>query len=340
VFVCHSHEDKKYVRMLADHLVFSGIPVFVDNQIDFGSEWERELSEQLKDCAAVVVVMSRASGGSKWVTRELVMAEELGKPIQPLLLEEGTDIIPLRLRDKLYYNVVGGLIPDEGFVESLREHVARYQSQQRPVEVPRPRGPSAGDSTTTSTTPVVVLSPAVPDDWDEDLFPGRWAFPAELLPAGETVQVHGRLDWRRRVVPAVVVTVMFELLVIGVSFVPGAQRALWALFAAGIAAAVLCLLRAAPTLPLWLSTHFVLTNDRIIVRRGLFETSVEAVPYGDVKRLAIAQDSLDEFFLAGDLLVELVTGQTLRMVGVRAVHALRDRANDLLLARAGVDQDE
>ena len=90
--------------------------------------------------------MSHASSESRWVDRELDLAEEVGKPILPLLVSGRCF---LRLRDRQYEDVTSGQLPSPTFVRKLRgptppavaEPVTRTfpdaaTAQQRPPSAP------------------------------------------------------------------------------------------------------------------------------------------------------------------------------------------------------------
>jgi hypothetical protein len=47
----------------------------------------KRIEKALEDCRTFVVIMSRAASVSTWVKKELAQAEQLKKPIRPVLLE-------------------------------------------------------------------------------------------------------------------------------------------------------------------------------------------------------------------------------------------------------------
>src|SRR5262249_36744338 len=51
-----------------------------------GAEWAQALENQIHACGAFVPVMSDYSRNTPWGQREILLAQELGKPILPLLL--------------------------------------------------------------------------------------------------------------------------------------------------------------------------------------------------------------------------------------------------------------
>jgi len=48
IFISYSHKDTEYAHALAEHLQSMGFPVWIDDHIDFGSQWPREIQKQLE----------------------------------------------------------------------------------------------------------------------------------------------------------------------------------------------------------------------------------------------------------------------------------------------------
>ncbi len=135
IFVSYSHADAEYVGRLKVHLVASGLAVWTDEGIDYGSRWSMVIEKQIETCAVFVPVMTESSREAPWVNREIDLAQELGKPILPLLLS-GRRF--LSLRDVQDEEVVGGRLPSSRFVQRLdalvgasRRNLARSVNEQR-----------------------------------------------------------------------------------------------------------------------------------------------------------------------------------------------------------------
>jgi len=116
VFVSYSRTDKPYVDRLVAHLGAAGIPVWVDHEIDHGDRWASVIESQITTCAAFVPVMTPAAAGSEWVEREVQFAQQLAKPILPLLLS-GRPFF--RLGTTQHEDVTGGGMPTAKFIERL-----------------------------------------------------------------------------------------------------------------------------------------------------------------------------------------------------------------------------
>jgi hypothetical protein len=87
IFISYSRQDQAYVNKLVQAFEREGLPVWLDDRINYGDKWPRVIEENLKKCQVFLLVMSPRSRDSDWVNCELALALELKKPIFPLLLE-------------------------------------------------------------------------------------------------------------------------------------------------------------------------------------------------------------------------------------------------------------
>ena len=87
VFISYSHRDTGYAHGLADSLQRNGFDVWIDERLDYGSQWPHELQTRLDSCDAFILIMTPRSYASEWVQNELQRAKRKLKPIFPLLLE-------------------------------------------------------------------------------------------------------------------------------------------------------------------------------------------------------------------------------------------------------------
>lgn len=118
IFISYAREDRAFVGQLAREMTRRGIPVWDDSHLELGDAWYRTTEERLDASAAVVLVMSRASRDSTWVTNELLRAQRKGIPVRPLLL--GGDPW-LAVESVNFIDLRGGGSPDESFYADLRE---------------------------------------------------------------------------------------------------------------------------------------------------------------------------------------------------------------------------
>ena len=118
VFISYSHKDTNYAHALADNLQSIGFDVWIDERLDYGSQWPHELQMRLDSCDAFILIMTPRSYDSEWVQNELQRAKRKLKPIFPLLLEG--DEPWLSVESTQYYDVRGKLLPDDKFHSDLK----------------------------------------------------------------------------------------------------------------------------------------------------------------------------------------------------------------------------
>jgi hypothetical protein len=139
VFLCHSSDDKPFVRVLASHLRNSGVKVWLDEaEIHVGESLIGKIGVALDTVDFVAVVLSISSIHSEWVERELRVAllREFGERkvvVLPILLHKVP--IPPFLRDKRYADCSNPEELEEGFRLLLsalgvsQEHLSLLQKQ-------------------------------------------------------------------------------------------------------------------------------------------------------------------------------------------------------------------
>jgi uncharacterized membrane protein YdbT with pleckstrin-like domain len=150
-------------------------------------------------------------------------------------------------------------------------------------------------------------------------------YPDDLLVEGEQVVVHRHPHWKMLVVPVVVL-----LLVVGVaSFLAALVSAQsWALWAwLGLAAAGLALVGRFTVYPVvrWRTTHFVVTDRRVLVREGVFTRQGMDIPLKRISSVQFRQSLLERMLGAGTLVIESDSDESLEfddVPGVRRVHAV------------------
>jgi len=105
VFICYSHDDKRFVSSLKKTLEKYGIRVRIDEgEIIYGESLINKISNVIRDVHCVLLVISHNSVKSKWVQKELQLAMsdefQAGKvKVIPLLKDNSK--LPLSLSDKL-----------------------------------------------------------------------------------------------------------------------------------------------------------------------------------------------------------------------------------------------
>jgi hypothetical protein len=117
VYLCYSRADRAYVARLAEHLAAQGLTVWWDFEIMPGERFAREIQQRIRACGVFVLVLTPSAAQSKWVSRELHYADDLGKPIVPLLLEVCEP--PLLVTELHREDVRDGGLPGAHFLKRL-----------------------------------------------------------------------------------------------------------------------------------------------------------------------------------------------------------------------------
>ncbi len=123
IFISYSHKDKDYVEKLEKKLQDEGFEVWIDHDIDYGTQWPKEIQKALDACDAFIVVVSENAYASEWVQAEVARAKRKKKPFFPLLLKGDTW---LTIEAIQYVNVKGKKLPPKDFFDRLGKVADRY----------------------------------------------------------------------------------------------------------------------------------------------------------------------------------------------------------------------
>jgi hypothetical protein len=108
VFISYAREDSDAADVVERRLEASGLGCYRDTKLKPGTpEWEDGIVRALGECSLVVLLLSRHSVASKFVRRELALADDDGKGCVPVFLERDIPLPPgvkLRIasRQRLY----------------------------------------------------------------------------------------------------------------------------------------------------------------------------------------------------------------------------------------------
>ncbi len=122
IFISYSHKDNEYTHGLARALEQKGFSVWIDDRIDYGSQWPDEIEDHLDDSSALILIMTPRSRHSEWVQNELSRAKAKKKRIFPLLLEGD---VWLAVQTTQYVDVRNGQLPPPRFYEMVAEVVPK-----------------------------------------------------------------------------------------------------------------------------------------------------------------------------------------------------------------------
>ncbi len=126
VFISYSRRDMDYVKKLEQRLHSEGFTVWRDNHIQSGDAWWQVVKANLRDCAAIIVVMSENAAVSPWVLRETAIADFLNKPVFPLLLSGEATGDAWSIYSFIHHTrVLNGELPSASFYDHLERYAPR-----------------------------------------------------------------------------------------------------------------------------------------------------------------------------------------------------------------------
>jgi hypothetical protein len=125
VFISYSKKNHDYAHRLANFLMEQGFDIWIDDlSIGYGDEWWNVIVNAIMECTAYVLIMTTEARDSKWVRRELNLADHLDKPLFPLLLEG--ENWPIFVGTQ-YADRRDGSLPDLDFCDRLSRFIPRLK---------------------------------------------------------------------------------------------------------------------------------------------------------------------------------------------------------------------
>jgi uncharacterized membrane protein YdbT with pleckstrin-like domain len=129
-------------------------------------------------------------------------------------------------------------------------------------------------------------------------------FPDDSLTSDEHVVLHLHPHWAAMIAPVFWTVVGAAAVIAGTIFLPSLVWANVALVAIGAVALVLFLWLAFWPFVVWRSTHFVFTNERVLLREGVLNRQQRDIPLTRVNDVSSSQSLTDRILGCGKLTVE------------------------------------
>lgn len=170
------------------------------------------------------------------------------------------------------------------------------------------------------------------------------AFPEGVLTADERVVLHLRPHWKAAVRPALVLAVALAAVVVAWVFLPDSSGGrTGALLISGVAL-IAVLWRVVWPVLVWRSTHYVLTDQRVLLQHGVLARDRRDIPLARVNDHAMSQRLTERLLGCGTLSIESAgeRGQAV-LVAVPGVERVQTVLYELVEAdrdRHSVDEDE
>jgi len=88
LFISYRRTDQTLVEALVPKLEARGLSVWWDANIEGGDDWRDAIVEHLTESGMLLVLFSEACNSSRQLRKELAIADHLGKPVIPVLIED------------------------------------------------------------------------------------------------------------------------------------------------------------------------------------------------------------------------------------------------------------
>ena len=155
------------------------------------------------------------------------------------------------------------------------------------------------------------------------------SYPDNALAAGEQVVIHRHPHWKRLILPVLALLLVTGLAALGSGFVNSTQ---WAQLTKNILQGViwgiwLIIIGWLTVWPLltWLTTHFVVTNRRVMYRHGVLTRSGIDIPLARINSVEFRDKIFERMFRTGTLIIESASQDPVEFYNIprlREVHAL------------------
>jgi uncharacterized membrane protein YdbT with pleckstrin-like domain len=159
------------------------------------------------------------------------------------------------------------------------------------------------------------------------------AYPKGLLTGGEEVVLDLHPHWRALVLPLGLVPVVVGVGTFVAVIVPDWSIQRWVRLAIGVIALLLLVWRSLLPFLRWVTTHYVITTNRIVLRDGVFARQGRDVPLNRVNDVTFSHTVTERLFRSGTLVVESAgeRGQVV-LADVPRVEAVQRTVYDLVQA--------
>jgi hypothetical protein len=136
VFVSYASENRDYVLHLKEMLEKNDYNVWVDSErIGGGKHWPSTIQSAIDEAYAVIVVMTPEGENSEWIGNEIAYAQELNKPIIPLLREGPLWFV---FKTRQYVNALSSSLTNpapDSLYTALLEHAPHELDSQLKVKL-------------------------------------------------------------------------------------------------------------------------------------------------------------------------------------------------------------
>ncbi|GAA1242403.1 PH domain-containing protein [Pseudonocardia aurantiaca] len=151
------------------------------------------------------------------------------------------------------------------------------------------------------------------------------AYPDEVLVEGEQVVIHKHPHWKMLVLPVLVLLLVVAAGSFLAALVSAQSWAPWVWLVLGVVGLALIIRFTVVPVVRWRTTHFVVTNRRVLVREGVFTRQGIDIPMSRINSVQFRHTLLERLVGSGTLVIESASDEPLEfedVPGVERVHAM------------------
>lgn len=130
------------------------------------------------------------------------------------------------------------------------------------------------------------------------------AFPEDVLTKDEHVVLHLHPHWKAMIRPVLVLVLAVAGLIAGWVLLPGGTGGMVVMYAIGAIALVLVLWLTLWPYVVWRTTHYVFTNERVLLQEGVFARHRRDIPLKRVNDHTMTQTFVERLLGCGTLTIE------------------------------------
>jgi uncharacterized membrane protein YdbT with pleckstrin-like domain len=165
------------------------------------------------------------------------------------------------------------------------------------------------------------------------------AFPDDALADQEEIVLHLRPHWKAAVAPALVLLLTLAGFITAWVMLPETEGGRVGLLMVATIMIWYAVRNGLYPIVAWRCTHYVLTDERILVQHGVLTRERRDLPLNRVNDHALSQSLLDRVLGSGTLTIDSIGEQSARLAGVPAAQHVQTTLYELI-EHAPADEDE
>ncbi|WP_329104405.1 PH domain-containing protein [Micromonospora sp. NBC_01699] len=159
------------------------------------------------------------------------------------------------------------------------------------------------------------------------------AFPEDVLTADEHVVLHLHPHWKALIRPVLVLVLAVAAVIVGAVLLPDGNAGSIGLYVIAALGLVLVLWLSLWPFLVWRATHYLFTNERVVLQQGVFHLDRRDIPLGRVNDHTMNQHFVERLLGCGTLTIESAgeRGQTV-LTDIPHVSQVQTRLYELVEA--------